>query len=172
LLLVLVSGLGAGCGHGDAPHRVALRVTAPAGASIVRDRSVEVRGRVQPSGARVLVAGRPATVSGHRFRATVPLRSGSNVVDLGASTQGARTTWTAVRVTRQIVVTVPDLVGTPRDEAAGRLGALGLRAKIDERHRFFDVLDPSAWSVCQTGPRAGTTVPKGAVVRVIASKGC
>jgi PASTA domain len=171
--LVLVAGAGLeGCGGAARQQPVALRVTAPLDSAVVRDRMIEVRGRVRPSGARVLVAGRRATVSGHDFRVTVPLRSGPNVVDLGAWAPGSQTTWAAVRVTREIVVKLPDLVGAPRGDAVDRLASLGLRSEVAEQRSFFDILNPAAWGVCETGPHGGAVVPKGTLVRIVVSKSC
>jgi hypothetical protein len=171
--LVLVAGVClAGCGGAATQHPVRLRVTAPLDSVVVHDRMIEVRGRVRPSGARVVVAGRRASVSGHEFRATVPLRSGANLVDLGASAPGSRTTWAAVRVTRVIVVKLPNLVGAPRGDAVDRLHSLGLRSEVAERRSFFDILDPTGWRVCQTVPQGGAEVPKGARVRVLVAKRC
>jgi hypothetical protein len=173
LALVLVASASLpGCGDPARQRPVALRVTAPRDSAVVRDRMIEVRGRVRPSGARVLVGGRRASVSGHEFRATVPLRSGSNLVDLGASAPGSRTTWAAVRVTREIVVKLPDLVGASRGDAVDRLASLGLRSEVAEQRSFFDVLNPAGWRVCDTGPRGGAEVPKRALVRVVVSKRC
>jgi hypothetical protein len=171
LLLVVGAGL-SGCGGTTRQEPVALRVTAPLDSTVVRDSVVEIRGRVRPSRARVWVAGRRASVSGHEFRATVPLRSGPNLVDLGASAPGSRTTWAAVRVTREIVVKLPNLVGAPRENAVGRLATLGLRSEVAERRSFLDILNPVGWSVCETGPHAGAVVPKGTLVRVVVSKSC
>jgi hypothetical protein len=171
--LALVAGAClASCGGAAAEHPVRLRVTAPLDSAVVRDRMIEVRGRVRPSGARVVVAGRRASVTGHEFRATVPLRSGSNLVDLGASAPGSRTAWAVVRVTREIVVKLPDLVGAPRGDAVDRLRSLGLRSEVAEQRSFFDLLDPTGWRVCQTAPQGGAEVPKGALVRVLVAKRC
>lgn len=120
----------------------------------------------------MLVAGRRASVSGRDFRATVPLRSGSNLVDIGASAPGSRATWAAVRVTREIVVKLPDLVGASRGDALDVIRSLGLRPSVTEQHSFLDVLDPVGWGVCKTAPQGGAELPKGAAVRVVVAKRC
>src|SRR5215207_4939056 len=95
LLLLLAGGCASGC-HDDRSQRpVRLEITAPADAAVVRDGSVEVRGLVRPRGARVLVLGRPARVARGEFRAVVPLRVGSNLIDVGASARGAAPAWNA-----------------------------------------------------------------------------
>jgi hypothetical protein len=172
VVLVAVAACLGGCGGSERQHQVVLRVTAPLDSAVVRDHMLDVRGRVRPAGARVLVAGRRASVSGREFRATVPLRSGSNLVDVGASAPGARATWAAVRVTREIVVTLPDVVGASRGDAVDRIQSLGLRSDVTEQRSFFDVINPAGWRVCETGPPGGAEVPKRALVRVVVSKRC
>jgi hypothetical protein len=171
LVAVAAACLG-GCGGSAPQRRVALRVTAPLDSAVVRHRMLDVRGRVRPAGARVLVAGRRASVIGRDFRATVPLRSGSNLVDIGASAPGSRATWAAVRVTREIVVKLPDLVGAPRGDALDLIRSLGLRSSVTEQRNLFDVLDPAGWRVCKTAPKGGAELPKGTAVRVVVSKLC
>lgn len=161
-----------GCGGSAPQRRVALRVTAPLDSAVVRHRMLDVRGRVHPAGARVLVEGRRASVSGRDFRATVPLRSGSNLVDIGASAPGVRATWAALRVTRQVLVRLPDLVGASRGDALDLIRSLGLRASVTEQHSFFDVLDPAGWGVCKTAPRGGAELLKGSAVRIVVAKRC
>jgi hypothetical protein len=167
-LLLLV----AGCGQGDDSKAVGIRVSAPTNDVVVHDDAIEVRGRVQPADARVLVLGRRATVSRGRFSARVPLRQGSNVIDVGASADGAVTSWTAVRVSRVVVVEVPDLAGSSRGDAVDRLESLGLRAQVDESEGFLDRFLPGDPSVCETKPDAGTELPKGSRVRLTVSKTC
>src|SRR5215207_3794160 len=95
LMLPLLLAGASGCGDDPAQRPVRLEVTAPADAAVVRDGSVEVRGRVHPRGARVLVLGRPARVTRGEFSAVVPLRVGSNLIDVGASARGAAPAWNA-----------------------------------------------------------------------------
>src|SRR5215211_2338958 len=172
LLLLLGAGGISGCGDQSDPRPTRLAVTAPVDATVVRDDSVEVRGRVRPAGARVLVLGRSATVRGRRFSARVPLREGSNVIDIGASGRGSAPAWTAVRVARQIVVTLPDLSGASRDDAVDRLEALGLAADVDEEQGLLDKLLPGDRGVCETRPEAGAELPKGTRVHLTVSKTC
>ena len=175
-VLAAVLTLVVGCGGEEpvarTPPPVALELVAPADASVVRAATVEVRGRVEPARARVLVGGRRATVSGGEFTATVPLREGANLIDVAASARGASAAWSALRVTRKVTVTVPDLVGMPLEEAEARLDALGLRAQDDKGGGLLETLLPGAWEVCETRPAAGAEVRRGSEVRLAALKGC
>lgn len=172
VLLLLAGGCASGCGDSPAERPVRLQITAPADAAVVRDGSVEVRGLVRPRGARVLVLGRPARVARGEFRAVVPLRVGSNLIDIGASARGAAPAWNAVRVTRELVVRVPDLVGATREDAVARLDALGLRADVEEEGGLLDALLGGDWIVCAIRPPAGSELQRGARINVTVAKGC
>jgi hypothetical protein len=168
----LAAGVAGGCGDRSDPRPTRLHLTAPADSAVVHEDSVVVRGRVAPEGATVLVGGRPTTVSGSQFSARVPLREGGNVIDVGASAPGRLPVWRAVRVSRRIVVRVPELSGESRDDAVAALRALGLVPKVREGHGLLDALLPGGWGVCETRPGAGTEVPKGAHVELRVSKTC
>jgi PASTA domain-containing protein/glucodextranase-like protein len=170
--LLLAGACASGCGDDPAKRPVRLEITAPADAAVVREGSVEVRGLVRPRGARVLVLGRPARVARGEFRAVVPLRVGQNLIDVGASARGAVPAWNALRVTREVLVALPDLVGAPRDEAIDRLDALGLRTEVEEEGDLLDELLGGEWIVCASRPRAGSDVPRGAEIHLTVARGC
>jgi hypothetical protein len=171
--LVLVAAVSlAACGQGDDPAPVGLAVAAPADGSLVHDGTVEVSGRVRPADASVTVLGHRADVAGGEFRARVPLREGSNVIDVAASAPGASTAWRALRVGRQSLVKLPDLTGDSRDDAVGRLEDLGLRGEVKEDNGLLDRFLPSGWGVCETSPEAGAELPRGSRVRLTVSKTC
>jgi len=173
LLLLLAAAVGiGGCGEGSDPKPARLAVTTPADSAVVRDGSVEVRGRVHPAGAQVLVLGQRAAVTGARFHARVPLREGRNVIDVGAAGRGAGPTWTSVRVSRVVLVAVPELVGESRGDAVDRLESAGLTAEVDEEDGLLDRLLPGDWGVCETRPAAGSEVARGSRVRLSVSKTC
>jgi len=172
LLLLLAGGCASGCNDDRSQRPVRLEITAPADAAVVRDGSVEVRGLVRPRGARVLVLGRPARVARGEFRAVVPLRVGSNLIDVGASARGAAPAWNALRVTRELVVSVPDLVGATREDAVARLEALGLVPEVEEEGGLLDELLGGDWIVCAIRPPAGSDVRRGTRINVIVAKGC
>jgi hypothetical protein len=172
LPLLLAGGWASGCGDSPAQRPVRLDIIAPPDAAVVHDGSVEVRGLVHPRGARVLVLGRPARVARGEFRAVVPLRAGSNLIDVGASARGAAPAWDALRVTREVLVELPDLIGATRDDAIDRLDALGLRAEVDEQGGLLDELLGGDWIVCASNPPPGADVPRGASIQLTVSKGC
>jgi hypothetical protein len=171
-LLLLAAAFAAGCGQDDDAPAVALRIAGPADGVVVHEDAVEVRGRVRPPDATVFVLGKRAAVSGGEFRARVPLNEGSNVIDVGASAGGAKSSWRAVRVARQSLVEVPDLTGESRDDAVDRLESLGLRAEVDEDNGLLERFLPGGRDVCETQPDAGAELPRGARVRLRVSKTC
>ena len=162
----------AGCGDDDSPKPVSISLVSPADGAVVREDTVEVRGRVRPAGARVLVGGRPAAVSNGEFREQAPLREGANVIDVGASAPDARTAWAALRVARETLVAVPAVTGAASDDAVDRLESLGLRAEVREVGGLLDELLPGDPRVCETRPREGAEVRRGATVIVAVSKSC
>jgi hypothetical protein len=166
----------AGCGGEEPPPRtpapVSLEIAAPGDATVVRDDGVEIRGRVDPATARVLVRGRRAAVSGGQFSATVALREGANVIDVAASTRAGGAAWRAVRVTRRVTIPVPDVVGRPLEEAEARVEAAGLRPEPDKGGGLIEAIMPGPWVVCETSPAAGAEVRREAKVRLASLKGC
>jgi hypothetical protein len=161
-----------GCGGHDDGAPVSLAISTPADTSVVHEDAVDVSGRVRPANADVVVLGREADVEGSSWHARVPLQEGANVIDVAASAPGRAATWSALRVSRRSLVKVPDLAGQGRDDAVDALGALGLRADVEQGHGLLDRLLPGGWGVCRTDPDAGARVPKGARVRVEVSKTC
>jgi hypothetical protein len=171
-LLAAAASATAGCGKSDDPKPAGIDVTTPADAEVVHEGTIEVRGLVRPAEARVLVGGRSATVSGGEFHARVPLREGSNLIDVGASAAGAASVWTAVRVSRVVLVTVPDVQGATRDDAVSRIEDLHLRVGVAEAGGLLDELLPGDWRVCEARPRAGTRLRRGGRVQLKVSKTC
>ena len=166
-----------GCGNRQAAAPkplppVRLAVTSPQDRAVVLDSVVQIRGTVSPGRAQVLVLGSPAAVSGGEFTAEVPLAEGVNVIDVTASAGGSAPALTALRVTREVRVTIPDLIGQDSDGAEAKLRALGL--KVDEARggSIFDALLPGGRSVCDTDPRGGDEVRRGTTVTVIVAKRC
>lgn len=166
----------ASCGDDDEPERplrpVRLEVMQPADAAVVKADSVDVRGRVEPPKAQVLVRGERAEMDGAAFSARVDLEEGANVVDVTASARGRAPTLTAIRVIRRVTVTVPDVVGLPRDEAVKRLEDEGLRARVKEEDGFLDWLQPGDRRVCEMDPDDGDEVDPGTRVELVVAKDC
>ena len=172
LPLLLVGGWASGCGDSPAKGPVRLEITAPADAAVVHDGSVEVRGVVHPRGARVLVLGRPVRVARGEFRAVVPLRAGSNLIDVGANAPRTAPAWNALRVTREVLLKLPDLIGATEGDAVARLEALGLSAEVEEEGDLLDDLLGGDWIVCASDPTAGSDVRRGTAVLLTVAKGC
>ena len=174
--LALALGL-AGCGDDDPnpppPQRqVQLTVTEPADTATVPEATVEVRGRVAPSTADVRVLGRPALVTGGTFSVVVPLETGTHVLDVIASAPNRRPALTAIRVTRDARVEVPDLVGTPISELEDDLDPLGLDVETERGGGLLDPLIPREERVCEQDPAPGTKVRRGATVQVVVARDC
>jgi serine/threonine protein kinase len=63
-------------------------------------------------------------------------------------------------------IEVPSLTGQPLDVAEQRLDDLGLRSS-EEGGGLFGVLVPADWDVCETSPGAGSSVRRGATVKLL-----
>jgi hypothetical protein len=138
----------------------------------VRGGTVDVEGRVSPSTADVSVLGRPALVTQGRFTVVVPLAPGVNLLDVAASASRRRPAFAALRVTRDVLVSVPDLTGVAEDELDGRLAPLGLQASVQRAGGILDLLRAGPRIVCEQDPRPGARVRRGRTVHVIVAKGC
>ncbi|HWC26805.1 MAG TPA: PASTA domain-containing protein [Solirubrobacteraceae bacterium] len=165
------------CGSGEAAPApplpaVRMQVTSPADGAKVRRGTVDVRGRVSPQASEVTVLGRPALVVDGRFEVVVPLEPGVNVVDVMASARHRAPALTALRVTRDVLVTVPDLLGIAQLELEQRLEPLGLRADVTRGGGLFDALRSGEPVVCDQEPGAGARVRRGSELRVVVAKRC
>jgi glucodextranase-like protein/PASTA domain-containing protein len=172
---LLLAAIAAGCGGEDRvpadPPAVRLAVDAPADSSVVREDTVELRGRVSP-GASVRVLGHRATVTGGAFTASVALEQGVNVIDVAATMAGRSTALKALRVTFDPRVDVPDLAGTDADEAVQQLSDLGLSPSVDHVGGIFDDLRSGPRRVCDSEPEPGTRVQPQTEVRLRVAKAC
>jgi hypothetical protein len=178
LVFACLAAAAAGCG-GDGGERaqraavpVVLDVDSPADNAVVRTETVEVSGTVEPAGAAVMVLGRPAHASGGTFRAVVPLEPGPNVIDVVATARGRGPAMTAVRVTRELPVEVPDLGGLEVPEAQEQVEAVGLELDVTKGGGLFDDLLPSEPAVCEQEPSPGTAVRRGTTVHVEVRRSC
>jgi Glucodextranase, domain B/PASTA domain len=177
-VLACLAAAAAGCG-GDggeraqrAPLPVALTVTAPGDNSVVRTETVVIRGNVEPARAVVRVLGTEASVSAGTFAAEVALEPGANVVDVMATARGRSPAMTAVRVTRELPVEVPDLDGLEVAEAQDKVGEVGLELEVIESGGLLDELLPGEPAVCEQTPSAGDEVRRGTTVHVEVSRSC
>ena len=149
-----------------------MSVTAPTDRASVRRGTIDVQGRVSPKRSAVAVLGRPALVTDGRFTVVVPLEPGMNVIDVSATAPRRLPALTAVRVIRDVLVTVPELAGLLEDELDARLEPLGLRADVARGGGLFDVLRGGEPRVCEQDPQPGARVRRGRVVDVIVAKKC
>ncbi len=133
---------------------------------------VSVTGTVTPGTASVLVVGRSVATQRGSFTVRVPLRAGTNVLDVLAGAPGEQAAMTAVRVYREIAVAVPPLGGQDPTAAAQRLQLLGLRPQVENVGGFFEVLIPSSAQVCSTSPSAGARLAPGSQVKLEVAKLC
>jgi hypothetical protein len=178
LALILAAGLLlAGCGDDAQPRsgataKVTLKLTAPDDASSLRADRVAVRGTVSPADAAVQVAGEDAEVEGGEFQAEVALRPGGNVIDISASAPGRRPATDAVRVTRDMRIPVPKLVGLEVDRARDQLGALGLIAEEEPGGGWLDRVIPGTDHVCAVEPGEGTLVQPRSTVTLLTQRDC
>jgi Glucodextranase, domain B/PASTA domain len=171
-VLACLAAAVAGCG-GDGgeraqrpPQPVTLAVTSPDDGSVVRTETVQVRGTVEPAAATVRVLGREAAVSGGEFTADVALEAGANVIDVIATSRGRGPAMTAVRVTRELPVEVPDFGGLAVGEAQERAAEAGLELEVTEGGGLIDELLPGEPSVCDQQPSPGAEVRRGTTVQV------
>jgi len=167
----------AGCGGDDPPPRppsehVRLQISGPSDGSTLRRGTADVRGSVSPRSSSVTVLGRPALVTDGRFTVVVPLEPGVNVIDVMATAPRRLPTLTALRITRDVLVSVPNLAGLLEDELAARLEPLGLEADVERGGGLFDVLRPGEARVCEQEPEAGARVRRGREVLVVVAKRC
>jgi hypothetical protein len=167
----LLAACGGSAKRSGSAH-VRLSLASPGDGVVVRAAVVEVRGTVRPATAAVEVAGRPAAVKGGAFDVVVPLDTGANVLDVAATAAGARPAVAALRVRRDVRVTVPDLVGSDPDVAQARLENLGLQVSRERGGGFFDPLIPEAPRVCSLSPRAGSRVDPRSQVTLVWARHC
>lgn len=152
---------------------VALTIAQPIDSSTVTDGTVEVRGTVEPSGAQVRVLGHAAAVTGGAFSIQIPLDPGANVVDVIATAPRRAPLLTAFRVTREILVEVPDLGGKSDKDAQSAVESLGLTLDATRGDDgLIDSILPGDPKVCTQRPDPGTSVHKGTTVSVVVAKGC
>jgi hypothetical protein len=175
VLLALVGLAGCGAEEEQAPKvlpAVQLAVTDPDDTATVDGEAVQVSGTVAPAGAQVTVLGRKVPVSGGSFATEVALEEGANLIDVAAVAAGRRPVTTAVRVVREVPVTVPDVEGDDLESATERLQALGLKVETERGGGLFDDLLPGETGVCDSSPAAGTDVKPGSTVTLRVARVC
>ena len=116
--------------------------------------------------------GHSAEVIGSAFTSQVDLQPGANVIDIAATAPRRGPALTAIRVTREMPVTVPDLSGLAPEEAQPRVESLGLVYEQHDGCGLLDELLPGKPGVCEQDPSAGDDAMRGTKVRVIVAKRC
>jgi hypothetical protein len=172
LATVPVAGCGASAKRAGTGPPVRVTIAAPGDQSSTRADTLTVRGSVSPADASVQVLGQPADVVAGAFTARVPLQPGANVIDLAATAKGHGPTLTAVRVTREMPVVVPDLSHLSTDDARARVARLGLRLRTENGGGLLEGILPGTPGVCDQRPAAGDEVRKGDIVTVLVAKRC
>jgi hypothetical protein len=170
LVAVPVAGCGAAAKRSGPPVR--MTIAAPGDEATTQADTLTVHGSVSPPGASVQVLGRPADVVAGAFTARVPLEPGANVIDLEATAKGRGPAMTAVRVTREMPIAVPDLTHLSTADARARVARLGLRLRTQDGGGLFEGILPGTPGVCDQRPSAGSAAHKGDVVTVIVAKRC
>ncbi len=179
LLSVVTATVAVGCGSSSggrtaakAPSPVRMTVASPADLATTRSGTLTVSGSVTPADASVHVLGRPADVVAGAFTARVPLEPGANVIDLAATARGHGPALTALRVTREMPILVPDLSQLTPEDALARVAALGLRLRTQDAGGLLEGILPGTAGVCAQRPDPGTEVRRGAEVLVLVAKRC
>jgi Glucodextranase, domain B/PASTA domain len=178
VVFACLAAAAAGCGGdgGERAQRIApavvLDVDSPTDNAVVRTDTVELHGTVEPAAASVRVLGRAAASSGGTWSASVPLEPGANVIDVMATARGRSPAMTAVRVTRELSVKVPDLEGLEVADAQEQVADAGLELEVTEGGGLFDDLLPGEPAVCDQDPSPGEEVRRGTTVHVEVRKTC
>jgi hypothetical protein len=163
----------AGCGTAARPEpQIHLQLSEPVDGAVVTSGSVTVSGSVSPLSASVLVLGHAIATAHGTFSTQVQLQPGTNLVDVLAGAVHDKAAMTAVRVYRQILVTIPKVTNDSPDGATKALEGLGLHVHIDDTDPFYSFLIPGSRDVCSTNPGAGRRVLPGTTVTVSVSKTC
>jgi len=169
----LAAAICAGCASTARPEpQIHLQVSEPVDGATVTSGTVTVSGTVSPAGARVLVLGKGVASANGTFSTQVRLQPGTNLVDVLAGALHDKSAMTALRVYRQILVTVPNVGNDSPDGATKALQALGLKVHIVDTDPFYSFLIFGSKDVCSTTPTAGRRVLPGTTVTVSVSKTC
>jgi hypothetical protein len=173
-LLATVTACGGDGKRPGASGRGVVRVTivGPGDQTTTRAGTLTVSGSVSPASASVLVLGQPADVVAGAFTARVPLQPGANVIDLEATAKGRSPALTALRVTREVPIVVPDLSHLTTADARARAAKLGLRLRTENGGGLLEGILPGTPGVCAQRPDPGSELRRGETVTVLVAKRC
>jgi hypothetical protein len=171
----LLALLVVGCGNRTLPAAAPVKLTVESptdGARQVAD-SATITGVVAPHHARVLVLGHSVSAdrSGH-FTASVPLVPGTNLIDVIASAPRAQPAMLSLRVTRYVLINVPDVTGRSPNDAVARIRAAGLTPVLHADSNPLSFLLPFSTQVCNQSPSGGSRVEPDTRVTLNAGKVC
>jgi glucodextranase-like protein/PASTA domain-containing protein len=173
-MTVLLCACGSGTTHPPpAVAPVKLTVSSPADQTRIDSSSTTISGTVSPRTARVLVVGRlvkPDADGG--FSAEVALVPGANLIDVIASARHARPAMTSLRITRYVLVSVPDVTGESPKDAAAAIHSAGLTPQIHSSGNPFGFLIPLRDQVCGQSPAGNAHVAPGSTVILDIGKVC
>jgi hypothetical protein len=152
---------------------VKLSLSSPADQARVDTSTTTLSGAVSPRTARVLVLGRPVKLDADGgFSTEVALAPGTNLIDVIASARHARPAMSSLRVTRYVLVSVPDVTGQSPKDAAAAIHDAGLTPQLHSSGNPFGFLIPLRDQVCSQSPVGNTHVPPGSTVTLNIGKVC
>lgn len=164
------------CGSTARPPAAApvrLTLSSPADDARIDASNTRISGTVSPRTARVLVLGRPVTPDANGgFSAAVALAPGTNLIDVIASARHARPAMTSLRITRYVLVSVPNVTGESPNDAAKAIHNAGLTPQLQSSSNPFGFLIPLRDQVCSQSPGGNAQVAPGSTVTLNVGKVC
>jgi beta-lactam-binding protein with PASTA domain len=152
---------------------VKLNVTSPADLARVYASNTTISGTVSPRTAQVLVVGRPVKPDANGgFSTAVTLAPGTNLIDVIASARHARPAMTSLRITRYVLISVPDVTGESPNDASEAIHNAGLTPQLHSSGNPFGFLIPLRNQVCSQSPSGNAHVAPGSTVTLDIGKVC
>jgi beta-lactam-binding protein with PASTA domain len=94
------------------------------------------------------------------------------LIDVIASARHARPAMTSLRITRYVLVSVPDVTGESPKDAAAAIHNAGLTPQVHNSSNPFGVLIPLRDQVCGQSPAGNAHVAPGSTVILDVGKVC
>jgi hypothetical protein len=172
-MTVLLCACGSTAPRPPAAAPVQLRVSSPADQARIDTSATTISGTVSPRTARVLVVGRPVKPDADgAFSTEVALTPGTNLIDVIASARHARPAMTSLRITRYVLISVPDVTGQSPKDAAAAIHNAGLTPQLHSSGNPFGFLIPLRDQVCGQSPAGNSHVAPGSTVILDIGKVC